>query len=184
MSVIDRPCSVDGCSRRVKSRGWCETHYKRWNRHGDPLVTLAPDASRSCAFDGRSRAVRGGALGWCRSHYRQVQRGVDPFPLFTRTTRRGGGTVDRHGYRRVSAPGHPNATGNGTILEHRLVMSKALGRPLLPEENVHHLNGDRLDNRIENLELWVTRQPVGQRASDLVERALAILTLYAPERLA
>lgn len=64
------------------------------------------------------------------------------------------------------------------IAEHRIVMEEFLGRDLTKGENVHHINGVRDDNRIENLELWVSHQPSGQRVEDLIDWARYILDKY------
>jgi tellurite resistance-related uncharacterized protein len=64
------------------------------------------------------------------------------------------------------------------ILIHRLIMEQYLGRPLLPPENVHHINGVRDDNRLENLELWSSSQPPGQRVQDKLNWAREIIELY------
>jgi hypothetical protein len=63
-------------------------------------------------------------------------------------------------------------------MQHRTVMAEMLGRDLLPGENVHHKNGVRIDNRPDNLELWVTHQPSGQRPADLLEWADEIISRY------
>jgi transposase-like protein len=70
---------------------------------------------------------------------------------------KGGTKITSDGYRTVWIPPHdPLAVMRqkaGTVLEHRLVMARSLGRPLHSYETVHHKNADKQDNRIDNLQL-------------------------------
>ena len=101
-------------------------------------------------------------------------------------TYHGSGTI-KDGYRYLFRPRHPNAhAGSGWVAEHRLVMAEKLGRPLEQDEEVHHKNGNRLDNRLENLEIWVTSRGKHRRGAAIegvVAHAVEMLERYAPERL-
>ncbi|HEY3942073.1 MAG TPA: HNH endonuclease signature motif containing protein [Acidimicrobiales bacterium] len=79
----------------------------------------------------------------------------------------------------VRAPGHPRAAQRSPyVFEHIIVAERALGRYLVEGESVHHRNGVRDDNRLENLELWTRPQPSGIRVSDAVEWAREIYDRY------
>jgi len=80
-------------------------------------------------------------------------------PLAIQIAEAGEGHVDTEGYRRLRINGK-------NIMEHRLVMERHLGRKLLPNETVHHRDGNRLNNDITNLELWITNHGPGSRAHE------------------
>lgn len=106
----------------------------------------------------------------CSVHYCRLTRKGD---VGTVHRLRGMGHVNASGYRHISVDGR-------RVPEHRYVMERHIGRYLWPWENVHHINGVRDDNRIENLELWAKPQPSGQRVEDLVDFVVA----HYPERVA
>lgn len=84
--MADHICSVDGCVRNAVARGWCHLHYKRWIRHGNPLIKKVPRPSPSNrACDGcaaMNRVVsdwRGTGVvlcGTCRSARNRREQGV------------------------------------------------------------------------------------------------------------
>jgi HNH endonuclease len=114
---------------------------------------------------------------YCGKHYRRFLKYGDPLvSQFKNVRPAGAGAITSGGYIRIQ---HPKKNGK-TILEHRWIMEQFLGRELLSFENIHHKNGNKQDNKIENLELWIKRQPTGQRAEDLYVWAQEIISTYKP----
>jgi HNH endonuclease len=113
-------------------------------------------------------------------HYTRKYRGKEMAGGHKRKAYDGQPRLGKDGYVSIYVPGDPHARQDGWAFEHRVVMANHIGRPLLDKENVHHRNGIRSNNNIENLELWTCMQPSGQRATDALRWARQVVALYGP----
>ncbi len=172
-----RACSVSWCGEEHYAKSFCSYHYVRVRNGADAEAT--PPAHlilEFCAVSACEAKVY--AKGFCAFHYKRDYSGI---PL--EAERRAASLNGEWGkwYEAESGYVSRKRTLDGksqTQLQHRYVMEQYLKRPLRKTENVHHINGDRSDNQVENLELWETSQPSGQRIQDKVAFYIEFLESY------
>lgn len=155
-------CKEVGCSVGGYARGWCQKHYRTHYNNGTFNKKI-------CYIEGCGKHAAVKKL--CKMHYGRLLTRGEPGEAEPRRASNGDGSTDCQGYRHVFLDGKNKA-------EHRVLMEKHIGRPLTKYETVHHKNGNRSDNRIENLELWSSHHPRGQRVTDKIEWAKQILVEY------
>lgn len=163
-------CTEEACERLTYGHGLCRPHLWAAQERGDI-------ERPKCSVEGCDRPSRANSL--CHRHLMRVRTHGEPGEAEARRRAKGEGHISKAGYIDMSVQGRK-------LGQHRYVMEQHLGRELHPWEHVHHRNGRRADNRLENLELWVApskhpglsaRQPNGQRPEDLA----AFLVAYYPD---
>lgn len=159
---ITRVCTR--CEKEFKTKDHLVCNRCRYdaNKHKcldcDKLVVYSAERCISCTAKQRRKEkpiIAAGAYGWKDGRY-----------------------IKPDGYVQIAVPNYISANKNRYMAEHRFVMEQHLGRTLTKDETVHHKNGVRDDNRIDNLELWSKQQPSGQRVEDKLAHAYEIIALY------
>lgn len=171
-----RKCNIPKCNRMSVGRGYCSTHHARLMRGNlqpnRPIRQVYRDGGPLCAVLDCGR--KSGTARYCAMHARRVNKYGAPGPAgYQRAPHGKRRWIDGNGYIHVSS-----GDSRFGIMEHRLVMERKLGRQLFPDERVHHKNGDRANNQLDNLELWSNSHPPGQRVEDKVKWAKEILERY------
>lgn len=128
-----KKCSIEHCKRDALARNFCPGHYQQWRRKNSPSICIVEGCNKGhCAF------------GYCDSHYQVFKR--NGIPETEKSKRYGKGYINGDGYRMIQRNGKK-------IREHRYVIEQYLGRKLSRKEHIHHINGIKTDNRIENLKI-------------------------------
>lgn len=154
MTESDKNCSLDGCPGEVHARGYCDKHYRRLLKTGSPTPAKPPaQVGGGCSIPKCKRKHYAKTL--CHLHYFRQREGREmnaPIRGDAPPGQWGKWYGINKGYvvRRRTNP----ETGKAEYQSrHRYEMEKSLGRKLLRSETVHHIDLDRANNAISNLQL-------------------------------
>lgn len=161
-----KTCVVSECDKPSRAKKMCVKHYSAFIKNNS--------SKPPCSIEGCERPCRG-KQELCDAHY---QRKMDGKDLNVPLREQKGWYRHSTGYIVVPAPAWYGRKPGASVMQHVLVMAEHIGRPLEPFETVHHKNGVRDDNRLENLQLWSGQHPAGARVADQIKWAKEIIERY------
>jgi len=150
----DRPriCSVDGCEDAVKANGLCARHDWQMAHHGRIISTeKLRDKNKKCCVPGCGRKHR--SKGYCIGHLQQYRKHGG---IISSTLKPRNGMSCSGEYALVKKEKHPMSNRRGYAIRSHLVWEKNTGHMVVPPEVIHHKNGNKQDDRFENLELFLS----------------------------